>query len=439
MYTAGKELFREQSAKMYSAVHKATNQPCVIEEFSKLDVELVSVSSKLPLEMDLAKSLDHPNILHTYEFLESEDCHFVVFENFECTLEDIIDQFGPQSVDAVGRIMLQVMRALQYTHRIGLVHKNLSLSTVVLKENNLQAPSVKMLRFGCPPQSFNKKELKRTKNFNYIAPELFMGVESDKSDIWSCGVIMHVLITGFDSLKKIHTQALEFPKKWQSVPTEVTNLVKQMVSRDPTVRPTVEEFMRHPWIRQFDHQMSYKSRPVRDALTHLCNQKPRSVIKEAIMTFVVNRIYSQGQLAYMAEIFRATDTDEDGRLTREDLADVLKKVMPSTQAVQSVDDIMSKTDLDGNGYITYSEFLLSAIEEHDLLSPENVQKVFYSLDKDDSGEITIDELKEAFFINGPPGEVDAIWGKILATVDKSGDGVLEFREFEAICQKALKV
>ena len=63
-------------------------------------------------------------------------------------------------------------------------------------------------------------------------------------------------------------------------------------------------------------------------------------------------------------------------------------------------ELMASMDKDGNGFIDYTEFITAAINKASILNKENLTAAFQLLDIDNSGMITIDELKAAFDTHG---------------------------------------
>ena len=92
---------------------------------------------------------------------------------------------------------------------------------------------------------------------NYMSPERFTGEGTEKSDIWSAGVILYVILSGrlppfqgktdAETIKKIiESDATLFGKSWDTVSEEAKILVLRMLSRDPANRPTAEEILGDP-------------------------------------------------------------------------------------------------------------------------------------------------------------------------------------------------
>lgn len=99
------------------------------------------------------------------------------------------------------------------------------------------------------------------------APEVLGPEKYDKScDIWSLGVIMYILLCGFPPFysnnglaispgmkKRIRTGQYDFPNpEWQNVSNGAKDLIKDMLSVDPSKRLTIEEVISNKWIAQYN-------------------------------------------------------------------------------------------------------------------------------------------------------------------------------------------
>lgn len=85
-----------------------------------------------------------------------------------------------------------------------------------------------------------------------------------------------------------------------------------------------------------------------------------------------------------------------------------------------VDEMFAKIDLDGNGTIDYTEFVMATMDEYRLITDERLKQAFELFDTDKSGALSPDEIKEVLCFNSDvaPEEVD----EIIRQFDSNGDG-----------------
>jgi calcium-dependent protein kinase len=89
--------------------------------------------------------------------------------------------------------------------------------------------------------------------------------------------------------------------------------------------------------------------------------------------------------------------------------------------------MFKSVDIDASGFIDYSEFVLACMNEKNLLTNEKLEAAFKMFDKDGSGLITKDEIKEVLVVGASIDE-SAI-NDVIKQVDENGDGEISFEEF----------
>ena len=98
--------------------------------------------------------------------------------------------------------------------------------------------------------------------------------------------------------------------------------------------------------------------------------------------------------ATMKKVFIELDTNNDGKLSREELLEGYKRYMPVMEAENEVERIMNLVDTDQSGFIDFSEFITATMDRKKVLSKEKIEAAFAAFDKDGSGSISSLELKE---------------------------------------------
>lgn len=100
----------------------------------------------------------------------------------------------------------------------------------------------------------------------------------------------------------------------------------------------------------------------------------------------------------------------------------------SAHARREVEEIFNEVDLDKNGHIDYSEWVVASIDKASLLTAEKLEVAFRIFDKDGGGSISPEEVKATLV--GKNSNIDPeVWNQIIAEVDVDGSGEIEFPEF----------
>ena len=95
------------------------------------------------------------------------------------------------------------------------------------------------------------------------------------------------------------------------------------------------------------------------------------------------------------KIFKELDVNGDGVLTRDELIEGFKKFYNGAQilAENEADDIMKKADLNGNGEIDYTEWIIATNSRNEMFDDSRLKIAFEFFDKDNSGTISREELR----------------------------------------------
>jgi len=135
----------------------------------------------------------------------------------------------------------------------------------------------------------------------------------------------------------------------------------------------------------------------------------------------------------LAKIFKAIDKNGDGKLSKEEILDGYDKFFGKTMEKEDVLKMFEAVDIDQSGFIDYSEFVVAAMSEKTLLTDEKLLTTFKMFDKDGSGFISAQEIKEILSFGKTLSE-DAV-NDIVKQVDANGDGQISFEEFAGMMKK----
>jgi calcium-dependent protein kinase len=386
-------------------------------------------------EIQILKTLDHPNILKCFEIFEDTRYFYVATEH--CPAGDLFSQIinlNHFTDSKAAEIMLQLLSALSYCHENRVIHRDLKPENILLMESGDQL-SIKVADFGS--SAFLDPLAKLSGCFGsayYLAPEVFSGSYNEKCDIWSLGIIMYILITGKPPYpgrdpETIMKYARVSPfvlttDRLQGISKDAGDLLKKLLKIKPDQRISAKDALKHHWFQITKTKIVPDTQIV---LENLKNFNTKAKLKEAVHIFIASQIASYDDLKFFKDCFVKIDLDGDGKLNKEELVEEYCKNMPREQAEALAQSIVLKLDQDADGKIDYTEFLTSCLEKQKNLSIENLEIAFRMFDVDGNGSITAEELR-AVLSDGLYDDED-LWKLVLNEADGNGDGIVDIKEF----------
>ena len=93
----------------------------------------------------------------------------------------------------------------------------------------------------------------------YIAPEVIKNSYGKECDLWSCGVLLYILLSGYPPfngrnnnqiINAVKTGKYDLKRKsFERVSSKAKNLIKKLLTYDPAQRPNATEALDHPWFK----------------------------------------------------------------------------------------------------------------------------------------------------------------------------------------------
>lgn len=214
----------------------------------------------------IRQQMRHSNIIQLIDLLKDDDFYYIILEfTPNGTLYDIIKSVLFLTEPQTQNIMMQIFNTVQFVHSLGVAHRDLSLESFVIDIYG----QIKLCGFEMA--IFTSKDKKYYADINtigvYNAPEFINNSEVDPKlcDIWSIGIILYILLTGhipwkaqnYESLhKEMSCGIFEIP---ETVSEEATDLIRKLTALDPEKRITLEDAMRHPWMKS---TLAFKKMPI---------------------------------------------------------------------------------------------------------------------------------------------------------------------------------
>lgn len=134
-------------------------------------------------------------------------------------------------------------------------------------------------------------------------------------------------------------------------------------------------------------------------------------------------------------MFRTFDKNGDGKLDMDEVKTGYIDHYGKILSDEDVEKMFNAVDTDRSGYIDYSEFVVAAMNERQLTSNDKLQAAFKMFDKDGSGIISADEIRDVLTFGGTSSLSASAVDQIIKQVDENGDGEISFEEFVTMMKK----
>jgi calcium-dependent protein kinase len=135
----------------------------------------------------------------------------------------------------------------------------------------------------------------------------------------------------------------------------------------------------------------------------------------------------------LAQQFKEFDKDGSGALSPIELRLALKEVQGVDYNESEINELIARIDVDGDGEINYTEYLMAALNRNAMLTSERLEVAFRMFDLDGNGEISVKELKEMLSLAKAVDE-DTVH-RALKDLEGKSKPTLAFSEFKQLMAK----
>ncbi len=419
-------------------------------------------------EGELLKNLSHPNIIKIFEVYHYGKSIYLIEEfvnggDLYSKISKLDHLFETTSL----AIMKQIFSAVCYLHQNGLIHGDLKLENIMVESLNIRKKAtqvlsndseynqidIKLIDFGCSTLFKDKKLTDLIGTIYYLAPEVILGSYDNKCDIWSCGVILYILLTGkfpfyADKTNELFDKILDgnviFDKEeFKYVSQDTINLIKRCLTKDPTKRISAYEAMAHKAFDKINSKSTRNKSAIdsqlfnwnfNEALSNIKNLNKKIVFQKAVIKYITyNLLNDSEEVNKIRSLYKLFDDNNDGFLSFEELCQGLKLV----GLVVNEDELkqyVSSLDYNNSGIIEYEDFVTLFIDKTKVLEERNLKEAFELFDIDKNGRISIEEIKSIFKLNTKIDE--KMSEDIIKQLDIKSQHEITFEEFTDLMKKA---
>ena len=389
-------------------------------------------------EIDILSKCDHPNIIRLYEIIEGEKNINLIME--ECKGGELFEKIQAKNgkkmtIKEVSKIFKEIMIAVNYLHNRGICHRDLKPENILFLNNEKNSP-IKLVDFGLGKIFGNygnlyNNEMKCIVGTKfYVSPEVLKGKYDQFCDIWSCGVILYLMLSGNfpfygrnddEIYDKILEMKVEFPEKyWKNIDKDAINLIKKMLC-NVNERLNAQQVLNHVWLQK--NAPNSEGYILEVNKKHIKNYYNSNKLKKSIINFISSRL-NDDEIEHLKKIFYEMDINKDGSITLEEMQQCLSNMFKNNK--NYIENIFNEIDTNKSGRIEYTQLISALVEQKTYLKEEKLKDVFERIDKDKNGKISNNDFL-VFLKLKKNNEKDI--EKYVKEFDLNGDGEIDYDEF----------
>jgi len=420
-----------------------------MKTIKKAFIDLQEDEKNFMKEIAILRTLDHMSILKIYEFYQDDKCFYLIMECCnDGDLFDMIQKNAPFNEYSACHIIYQILSAIVYCHSNNIVHRDIKADCILIESTepvtyngeNFDLYHIRLSDFSSA-RSFNKKK-KLTKKIGtsyFIAPEVLARNYNEKCDVWSIGVLLFILLCGKppfwgesdkEILEKVKNNNIDWrEEEWKNVSADGQAFVKELLTVKPSNRPSASEALQHRWFKKYLYKHPVEKSQVQDFYNNICTFKidPLLFFQQATLAYMVHHLTKKEDIIDIKHFYNWIDNNGDGKMEYKEVVEGFKQFIPVNE--KELTKIFKYIDQGHTGCIEYEEFVRACINKKELLVEENLKSTFVLFTKTNvEATISCNDFKSILGLSSKFS--DKQWDMIIKTIDKNGDGQIEFDEFK---------
>ncbi|KAL3619576.1 CBL-interacting serine/threonine-protein kinase 8 [Castilleja foliolosa] len=256
-YEVGRTIGEGTFAKVKFAQNTETGESVAMKVLDRSTIIKHKMVDQIKREISIMKRVRHPYVVRLHEVIASRTKIYIILEFITGgELFDKIAHHGRLSESESRRYFQQLIDGVDYCHNKGVYHRDLKPENLLLDSQG----NLKISDFGLSAFPAEGVSVLRTTcgTPNYVAPEVLShkGYNGALADIWSCGVILYVLMAGylpFDEIDlmtlygKIEGAQFSCPS-W--FPVGAKSLIHRILDPNPETRIRIEDIRNDEWFKR---------------------------------------------------------------------------------------------------------------------------------------------------------------------------------------------
>ncbi|XP_036031901.1 sperm motility kinase 2B-like [Onychomys torridus] len=254
-FTAEYKMMMTLGRGQFSEVKRAFHIPTVSWVAVKILRNQKKYASLIKSEINIMKSLTHPNIIKLFHVVQTRETTYLVMEHASegDLLHHILD-LGHLEESKARRLFTQILHAVQYCHDNFIIHRDIKAQNILLDHKG----NAKLCDFGLSAKVIPGQRLGDfCGTLPYCAPELFgkEAYDGRATDIWSLGVLLFFMVTGrfpFNAYSDVRVIQQILDANFRVPPyvsVDIRDVILKLLIKNPYRRLTIGQIMRHPMVR----------------------------------------------------------------------------------------------------------------------------------------------------------------------------------------------
>lgn len=253
--------------KVKLGLHCQWGEEVAVKLIRRGNIDSAVRMTKVEREIEVLRSLKHPNIVRLYDVIETDKYIGIIIEYASGgeLFDHILAHRYLREKDAA-KLFSQLVSGVWYIHQKKIVHRDLKLENLLLDRNR----NVLITDFGFANRFEHRSDdLMQTSCGSpcYAAPELVISeglYVGSAVDIWSCGVILYAMLAGYlpfdddpanpdgDNINLLYKYIVNTPLSFPDyISDSARSLLALMLVPDPSRRASLDEVMAHPWLSSY--------------------------------------------------------------------------------------------------------------------------------------------------------------------------------------------